>query len=266
MNESSLRNKRILVVEDNTINQMLVKHTLSKTGAVLDLAEDGVMAVDLASQNTYDVILMDLQLPEMDGYEASRKMRTELKLNTPIIAMSAMMFLGEEKKCDDAGMNGYMLKPFSLEVFTETLEKIKTKQTTPETKVDDNIIKADGLTLDTSVLYNLGGTDASYLKLVVQTFLDSMSAVMIKLDAAFKAKDFEALGKTAHFAKSSLSVVKIDELFDMMKQLELQCKTKTELETVAEKLEWLNVMYPKAEKILRRIFEIPEASEAKVAP
>jgi CheY-like chemotaxis protein/HPt (histidine-containing phosphotransfer) domain-containing protein len=264
MNESNLQNKRILVVEDNTINQMLVKHTLSKTGAVLDIADDGLMAVNLASENKYDVILMDLQLPELDGYEASKKIRNELKLNTPIIAMSAMMFLGEEQKCDAAGMNGYMLKPFSLEIFLETLHKVTKQPSLKEEKADDNIIKADGLTLDTSVLYNLGGTDSSYLKLVVQTFLDSMSGVMLKLDAAYEAKDYEALGKTAHFAKSSLSVIKIDELFDMMKQLESQCKTKTDLETVGEKLAWLKITYPKAEKMLHRIFEIPETANTKI--
>lgn len=257
MNAAALKNKYILVVEDNTINQMLVRHTLQNTGARLDLADDGLIAFNMASQNAYDIILMDLQLPEMDGYEVTRKIRKELKSNVTIIAMSAMMFLGEEQKCEEAGMNAHMLKPFTLELFLETLEKLNKNNSNPE---DEHIIKADGLTLDTSVLYNLGGTDASYLKLVVQTFLDSMSGVMTKLNNAFAAKDYDTIMKTAHFAKSSLSVVKIVELFDIMMQLELQCKTKTDLETIGSKLEWLNATYPKAEKILRRIFEIPETA------
>jgi CheY-like chemotaxis protein len=90
MNTSSLAGKNILVVEDNAINQMLVRHSLSKSGATIDIANNGNYALTFIESNTYDIILMDLFMPELDGYQTTQIIRKELHLNIPIVAMTTL--------------------------------------------------------------------------------------------------------------------------------------------------------------------------------
>ena len=114
---------RVLVVEDNVINRMLVIKVLKNQGFETDIAENGLIALEKYEKNNYDIILMDLQMPEMDGYEATRKIRglAGFKKDIPIMAMSAHTFKGEYEHCIEIGMNDFMSKPFDT---TELYEKI----------------------------------------------------------------------------------------------------------------------------------------------
>jgi CheY-like chemotaxis protein len=117
------KNIRVLVVEDNLINQLLVVKVLQQQGLVADVAENGKIALTKHIENKYDVILMDLQMPEMDGYEVTKSILNlgATKRNIPIIAMTAHTIKGELEHCLDAGMNEFISKPFNKE---ELLEKI----------------------------------------------------------------------------------------------------------------------------------------------
>jgi CheY-like chemotaxis protein len=110
--ETGLYDTKILLVEDNLLNQKLALRVLQKRGFLADLAENGAEAVEILKTKTYDLILMDLQMPEMDGYQATTYIRNEMKLQTPIIAMTAHSIVGEKAKCLDIGMNDYLPKPF----------------------------------------------------------------------------------------------------------------------------------------------------------
>jgi len=117
---------KVLLVEDNLLNQILAKKVLSFWNWKVDLAENGLIAVEKAKQNEYDVILMDIQLPEMDGYEATRHIRKlpVPKCDTPIIAMTAHAIAGEAEKCRIAGMDDYISKPFDENVLHEKILSI----------------------------------------------------------------------------------------------------------------------------------------------
>lgn len=106
------RAARILVAEDNLLNQMLVQHFSSKHGFETDVAENGKIALEKLKANSYDVILMDIQMPEMDGYEATTIIRDVLKSDIPIIAFTAHALDGEKEKCISLGMNDFITKPF----------------------------------------------------------------------------------------------------------------------------------------------------------
>jgi CheY-like chemotaxis protein len=107
--------KRFLVAEDNEVNQVLIEHVLRKAGGDVEIVSNGQEAIDkLRDKPNFDVIIMDLQMPVLDGYAASRIIREEMKISIPIIAMTATALKGEQQRCLDAGMNEYMTKPFEF--------------------------------------------------------------------------------------------------------------------------------------------------------
>lgn len=121
---SNVSDKRILLVEDNKLNQMVAERFLKGWGINVEIAEDGKEAVDKLRDNDYDAVLMDIQLPEMNGYEATKYIRQKLtgnKKNIPILAMTAHAFRGEEEKCIRIGMNGYISKPIKRELLLSKL-------------------------------------------------------------------------------------------------------------------------------------------------
>ena len=113
----------ILVAEDNLINQKVILHILNKLGYKPVLVENGAKAVDEARQKQYDIILMDMQMPEMDGVQATRFIRQNLESQPIIIALTANTMQGDQEECLNAGMNDYISKPVRLEELTGKLEK-----------------------------------------------------------------------------------------------------------------------------------------------
>lgn len=116
-------NRKILLVEDNELNFEIAKTVLEEAGFRVDGASNGKEAVDKASDNTYDVILMDIQMPIMDGYEATKELR-KLGNRTPIIAMTANAFSEDRKKAKEVGMDGYISKPIDVKSLASTIMNI----------------------------------------------------------------------------------------------------------------------------------------------
>lgn len=113
----------VLLAEDNMVNRKLAERILTTAGHQVDWAENGLMAVEMAAKKPYDVILMDCQMPVMDGYEATKQIRALGGLNTtiPIIALTANAMVGDRNKCIAAGMDDYVTKPLKRESFLEVL-------------------------------------------------------------------------------------------------------------------------------------------------
>lgn len=120
-------NKKILLVEDNELNYEIAKTVLEEAGFRVDGASNGKEAIDKASDNTYDVILMDIQMPIMDGYEATKELR-RLGNRTPIIAMTANAFSEDKKKAKEVGMDGYIAKPINVNKLVSTIMNILNDQ------------------------------------------------------------------------------------------------------------------------------------------
>jgi signal transduction histidine kinase len=119
-----LAGKRFLVAEDNEINQKLIDYVLRKAGGTVELFSNGADAIrHLQQDHVFDLIIMDIQMPEMDGYATTRYIRNDLKLQTPILAMTATAMKGEQLQCIESGMNEYMTKPFE---FTDLYKRIGT--------------------------------------------------------------------------------------------------------------------------------------------
>ncbi|MBP9151405.1 MAG: response regulator [Flavobacteriales bacterium] len=120
-----LKGKRALLVEDNELNQMVADQFLTIVGIEVTTVNDGLLAVEAVSKDHFDLILMDIQMPNMDGYEAARQMRKN-GLETPIIAMTAHAFSGEKEKCLAAGMNDYLTKPIKRDLLHSKIIEILT--------------------------------------------------------------------------------------------------------------------------------------------
>jgi CheY-like chemotaxis protein len=118
---------RILVAEDNRVNQTLAVRLLEKAGHRVELAENGSLAVEKYGAATYDVILMDIQMPEMDGLEATaaiRALEKDSSRHIPILALTAHAMVGERERCLAAGMDGYLTKPIQRAELFHQLERI----------------------------------------------------------------------------------------------------------------------------------------------
>ncbi len=105
--------KNILIVEDNPMNQFLAQTIFENEGYTIGIAENGLEAIDILKKQTFDLILMDLMMPIMNGYDATKKIREDLKLDITIIAVTADVTSNVKEKCLDAGMNDYISKPYN---------------------------------------------------------------------------------------------------------------------------------------------------------
>ncbi|ADL54426.1 PAS domain-containing protein [Gallionella capsiferriformans] len=120
----ALRGKHVLLTEDNRINQLVASKMLEKIGLLVDIANNGEEAIQRLQEKTYDIVLMDIQMPVMDGLEATRLIRQDTRfINLPIVAMSAGVTLDEKSACDKAGMTGFVAKPInSSELINKLIE------------------------------------------------------------------------------------------------------------------------------------------------
>jgi len=119
------KNYSILLVEDNKLNQTVVKFTLKRYGYQIDVANNGIEAIEKYKEGKYDFILMDIMMPEMDGIEASkaiRKLETDSRI--PIIALTADTMIANEEKCIQNGMDGHIAKPFEIDNLFRMLENL----------------------------------------------------------------------------------------------------------------------------------------------
>lgn len=115
--------KHVLVAEDNQVNQLVAKKILEKLGCTCEIAANGVECLKLLEEQTFDIILMDCMMPEMDGFEATQKIRASDSsyANIPIIAFTANSMPEDQRKCLNAGMNDYISKPVNIERLTQAL-------------------------------------------------------------------------------------------------------------------------------------------------
>jgi CheY-like chemotaxis protein len=120
------KNVRILLAEDNLVNQLLIKKVIEKAGFYLELANNGIQALDKLSQNKFDLVLMDVQMPDMNGLETTNEIIKIYKEDRPkILAITAGSFGDDEQQCIDAGMDDTLEKPFKIEQLLEKMKKLQ---------------------------------------------------------------------------------------------------------------------------------------------
>jgi len=216
---------RILLAEDNAINQKVALRLLERLGYGADVVGDGRQALARLEHAAYDVILMDVQMPEMDGLEASRAIcaRWAASERPRIIAMTAEAMQGDRDKCLAAGMDDYIAKPVTLDRLAPALAKCRplAAATAVAPPVEKQRIAA-GTALDRDVLdhirEDLGGTAA--LREVIRSFLDQTPSVLLALRDAAARADVPSIRRAAHMIKGTSSILGARELSEQCAEIE----------------------------------------------
>jgi PAS domain S-box-containing protein len=241
---------KILVAEDNLINQKVVRSTLQKQGAEVKIVMNGKEAVEQMKDETFDVVLMDLQMPEVDGYKATRYIRNVLKKDVPILAMTADALKGEAEKCFEAGMTGFISKPFEPnDLYLQILKVTKDK----ELHISEDIKTANMSQplVDFSFLYEISDNDPAYINEVINLFLGTMPEGLEKLDSVIRTTDdWEAIYKQAHFLKSSVSVVRVRDMFDNLAKIEALAKAHGNKEEIIALLDTIQTTFKEAHPVV----------------
>ena len=139
------KTKKVLVAEDNEINQIVIQEILANVGLKADIAKDGLEALNMAKNSNYDIIFMDIQMPNMDGFEATKKIR-EFDQETPILALSAAVMKEDKELTKEAGMNGHLAKPIDKEELYKVLNNyfgIESKDDSSDSKIAEMIKELD---------------------------------------------------------------------------------------------------------------------------
>jgi PAS domain S-box-containing protein len=229
--------KKVLVAEDVVLNQFLVKHMLENWGIEVDIANNGLEALDKVRGNDYDVILMDIQMPEMDGITATaiiREMKDKQKATIPIIALTANALKGDSDRYLKAGMNGYISKPYTETMLYAALKSAANNKgyagvkeedrqpVVPEHKSPAAILvedKTESL-YDLTLLWSVANDDEAFIRKVLATYMDTVPADIDRLEDALAENDWNTVGKQAHKLKPAIDYMGIKALKNVIRKME----------------------------------------------
>jgi PAS domain S-box-containing protein len=199
-----LKPARILVVEDGTSNQKLISIVLNRAGVTVELAANGQIGFEKAMAGQFDVILMDMQMPVMDGFTAARRLREEGN-KLPIIALTANAMKGEEEKCKAAGCTDYLTKPINVDLLLRTLADL-VGEAQSDTSSSPNKPQPAAIPFPSDDLAALHSTlpieDPDFLE-IVQEFADRLHDQLGKMQTAWEHQEISELAALAHWLKGS---------------------------------------------------------------
>ncbi|MCL6524863.1 MAG: PAS domain S-box protein [Thermoflavifilum sp.] len=223
----SLQGIKVLVAEDNYVNQRFISRLLQRAGADVDIVGNGHEVIHRLRENPhYNILLIDMRMPVMDGHQTILLIRNELKLRMPIIAMTAAILDEEKEKALQSGANVCIRKPFIpkdiLHLFQQLLSQHTADQVSSTPSQQQNHLSKKGY--DLSAIREL--EDDGYMLEVIDLFLKSAPETMQQIQEAYQQQDLERVREKAHRLKSSLGLLGMNELLDLVKQIEMQAKEK----------------------------------------
>ena len=199
--------RRVLLVEDNAVNQRYATLTLQKRGHRVAVASNGRQALDLLEEERFDVVLMDVEMPEMDGFEATAAIREKEKQtggHVPIIAMTAHAMKGDRERCLAAGMDGYVSKPMRAKELHEAIESVCPPSTPAADEAAPEAKEPSAIDLE-DALDSVDG-DRALLRKLADAFIDESVDLIDAIRDAISSGDADALRRSAHTLKGAVGV------------------------------------------------------------
>jgi PAS domain S-box-containing protein len=254
--ESERDSNCILLAEDNEINQKLALRLLQKVGYSVDVVETGRQAVEAVKKKEYRLVLMDVQMPEMDGFEATRKIRAlpgEVS-KVPVVAMTAHVMMGDREKCIQAGMNDYLSKPLNVD---EVMVTVKKYVFGPEPESVQKLGAKIGEQVDSSQLYDLAlalprfGDDRKTFYEFMGAFITHLKKSIYELEDAIYRMDATRVSFISHSIKGAAANFEIGPIRDVAMEIENRSRN-GDLEDAADLLGRIKSVVPLLEKDYRQ--------------
>lgn len=221
---------RILIAEDNLINQKLAQNIFEGLGYKPVIVANGLQVIDQLRKDKFDLIFMDVQMPEMDGFETTRFIRHKLlpEQKPAIVAMTAFALEGDKEKCIEAGMDDYISKPFLIEEIVARIRKWapknkdKEKMNTPAQSIQKDLPLILNLKAVDRLREMTGDTDSKFIVEVLKMFIQQGDIQVNDIKEALKKKDFVEMGSLGHKLKGSALNVGADAVSETCQQIELK--------------------------------------------
>ncbi len=238
---------KLLLAEDNRANQILGKKLLTDLGYEIIIANNGLEVLEVLKREMIDLILMDIQMPEMDGLEATQHIRKLPKpfCDLPIIALTAHALKEEKERYLREGMNDYETKPFNIkDLHSKILKWINQSN---ETQIKETKDKNSEIMINLTNLEELGNGDEEFIKQMVVIFLEDVPKYVEEMESLIQEENWEDAGKMAHKMKSSVKVLGADELVEELIKVE---KLKDEQNPKEKSEAYMGKIKPLAEELL----------------
>lgn len=218
-------NMKVLIVEDNPTNQRVAQKMVERLGCRATIASNGMEALSILSQQDYDAVLMDIQMPELDGTETTRKIRQRESgtgRRVPVVATTAHSMPGDREMCLSAGMDDYLAKPFSpLELLSVLAGFMPMPQSHAATVVQADIASPSRQTLNWEHLMEACGNDEAFIRELLQEFIKGTAHGLSKLSASLASRDRYHAVMEAHAIKGSCRTVGAEGLAEICGEIEL---------------------------------------------
>jgi PAS domain S-box-containing protein len=217
-----VRNLRVLLVEDNDINRFMAITILEAWGCDISTATNGQEAIDLLDRCTFDIVLMDVRMPVMDGIRATEFIRKERRNKVPIIALTANALKGDNESCLKAGMNDYISKPFQQEELLAVLIKYGCTDESPvqlglseeeTTSINESLIDLTKLSITTN-------NDQKFMQKMVELFVADTPKQIDAIELAVSGNNWDEVSRIAHKIKPSIDYVAVENLQNAVRQIE----------------------------------------------
>lgn len=247
----------VLVVEDNLVNQKVAVGMLENLGCQVNVANNGVEAVGMTAKHSYDLVFMDCQMPKMDGYEATAKIRLrDKKRHTTIIAMTAHAMKGEGDRCVKAGMDGYLSKPIRLRDLQKTVKRWTVKLNSER---KGNVINSRNSKEHPSSLFDLSriiealGDDMDLVKKILDVFLEDAPKQIKKLQESLSSKDKNLIKDQTHSLKGASGEIGAKRFKEIICNIELVVK-EGDLNKAGDLFKELKLAYRSLKKEINQYF------------
>lgn len=226
-NSHAINGMKVLIAEDVDINQLVIKKHMQKFGFIAEFAENGKIALEKLKKGNFDIVLMDMQMPVMDGYEAIKIIRKEFPeniKNIPIISITASVMGEAPQKCLEAGANDYVPKPYNIVDLRQKMEKWVAGK--PNTNINiqgdmqENGKKENESLIDLEYLNQLSEGDDDFSISMLSYFIDNTPTVLREMKQFYDEKDWKNLRNVAHKFKPQLTFMGIKSIFNEVETIE----------------------------------------------
>jgi signal transduction histidine kinase/DNA-binding response OmpR family regulator len=220
---SWMKGLRILIAEDNRLNQYLITSILDKYNTKTTIVDNGLKAIEKLQEDEFDIVLMDVQMPEMDGIQATEVIRKQIHRSLPILGITANALKGDDLKCLSAGMTDYLSKPFKEKQLIEKIGHLILK------KYDRNTIltepeKSAVEDYDLTELRQMGSENPGFVTDLLHMFIDQLSEFNTGFQRLLSANNYSEIAGIAHQLKSSCGMLKMEALYQLCISIEQESK------------------------------------------